>query len=303
MTGNPALTVTDLRITFQTEHADVEAVRGISFTLEPGESLAILGESGSGKTVTGRSLLGLVDHPGRVTGSINYDGREITGMSEVELRSVRGVGMSMVFQDSLDSLNPVFSVGSQLTEILRVRLHASRRDARQEALRLMSAVGIPDPESRIDNYPHQFSGGMRQRICIAMAIALEPKILIADEPTTALDVTVQAGILRLLRQLQKEREMSLIFVTHDLAVARLVADKVIVMYAGQIVERGVLEEVFKNPQHAYTKALLAAHPARAARWQDLASLSTELLLEDAPQEIEDDAMKTSISVLDARSRQ
>lgn len=266
-----ALAVDDLRISFDTERGTVDAVRNVSFTLAQGESLALLGESGSGKTVTGRSLLGLVDPPGRVSGSILYQGEQIVGSDESQLQSVRGLGMSMVFQDSLDSLNPVFSVGSQLTEVLRVRLGHSRRRAVSEALELMDAVGIPAPETRIHDYPHQFSGGMRQRICIAMAIALDPRVLIADEPTTALDVTVQAGILKLLRRLQRDRGMSLIFITHDLAVARLVADSVVVMNRGEIVERGVLEEVFARPQHSYTKTLLAAHPARASRWQDLGS--------------------------------
>ena len=272
MTTDPVLAVDDLRITFQTERAEVEAVRGISFELRQGQSVALLGESGSGKTVTGRSLLGLVDHPGRVSGSILYEGKQLVGRSEASLRSVRGVGISMVFQDSLDSLNPVFTVGSQLDEILRVRRGSKRGAARAESIALMEAVGIPDAASRVNDYPHQFSGGMRQRICIAMAIALEPRVLIADEPTTALDVTVQAGILKLLRRLQAERDMALIFVTHDLAVARLVADSVIVMYAGRIVETGDITEVFERPQHPYTKALLASHPARATRWQELASL-------------------------------
>ena len=272
MTTEPVLAVDDLRITFQTERAEVEAVRGISFELRQGQSVALLGESGSGKTVTGRSLLGLVDHPGRVSGSILYEGQQLVGRSEASLRSVRGVGISMVFQDSLDSLNPVFTVGSQLDEILRVRRGSKRAAARAESIALMEAVGIPDAASRVNDYPHQFSGGMRQRICIAMAIALEPRVLIADEPTTALDVTVQAGILKLLRRLQAERDMALIFVTHDLAVARLVADSVIVMYAGRIVETGDITEVFEHPQHPYTKALLASHPARATRWQELASL-------------------------------
>jgi peptide/nickel transport system ATP-binding protein/oligopeptide transport system ATP-binding protein len=265
----PALEVTDLAVTFRTERGDVPAVRGISFTLEPGESLAILGESGSGKSATAHSLLGLVDPPGEVTGSVRFGGTELVAMSERDLNTIRGRELSMVFQDSLDSLNPVFSIGSQLGEVFRARAGLSRAAAADRAVELMAAVGIRDPRQRMNDYPHQFSGGMRQRICIAMAIALDPNVLIADEPTTALDVTIQAGILRLLRTLQRERDMSLIFVTHDLAVARMVADSVIVMRHGRIVERGVLEDVFRNPRHPYTQALLDAHPARATRWQDL----------------------------------
>jgi peptide/nickel transport system ATP-binding protein/oligopeptide transport system ATP-binding protein len=179
------------------------------------------------------------------------------------------MGMAMVFQDSLDGLNPVFSIGAQLSEIFTVRLRMSREAAKAEAIRLMEQVGIPRARERFHDYPHQFSGGMRQRICIAMAIGLRPKILIADEPTTALDVTVQAGILRLIRKLQDDTGMGLIFVTHDLAVARLISRRVIVMYAGKIVEQGSTEDIFERPQHPYTRALLAAHPGRARSWRDL----------------------------------
>ncbi|GAA1995138.1 ABC transporter ATP-binding protein [Nakamurella flavida] len=276
---SPLLHVGDLEIDFHTVSGPVAAVRGVSFTLDAGDSLAIVGESGSGKTVTNRALLGLVDAPGEVRGSIRFDGTDVVGRSESDLRKMRGTGMAMVFQDSLDSLNPVFSVGSQLTEILRVRTGLPRRQARTRALELMTQVGIVDPENRIDDYPHQFSGGMRQRICIAMAIALNPRLLIADEPTTALDVTVQAGILRLLRRLQDERGMALIFVTHDLAVARLVARRVLVMYQGRIVEQGVTEDVFRDPRHPYTQALLAAHPARARTWRDLTPIPTDFATE------------------------
>jgi peptide/nickel transport system ATP-binding protein/oligopeptide transport system ATP-binding protein len=229
----------------------------------------MVGASGSGKTVLSRSLLGLVDEPGVVRGSITFDGLEIIGSSEAALRKVRGLGMAMVFQDSLDGLNPVFSIGSQLSEVLTVRLAMSRREAHAEAIRLMEQVGIPSARERYHDYPHQFSGGMRQRICIAMAIGLRPKILIADEPTTALDVTVQAGILRLIRRLQDETGMGLVFVTHDLAVARLISRRVLVMYAGKIVEHGSTEDIFERPRHPYTRALLAAHPARARSWREL----------------------------------
>jgi ABC-type dipeptide/oligopeptide/nickel transport system ATPase component len=276
VTAADGLSVADLAVTFRTERGDVPAVRGVSFDLEPGAGTAILGESGSGKSATARALLGLVDPPAQVTGSIRFEGTELIGKSETELDAVRGRGLAMVFQDSLDSLNPVFSIGSQLTEILRARLGRSRAAARDAAVELLDAVGITDPAARIHDYPHQFSGGMRQRVCIAMAIALEPRVLVADEPTTALDVTVQAGILRLLRRLQRERGMSLLFVTHDLAVARLVADSVIVMHRGRIVEQGVLEDVFRAPRHPYTRGLLDAHPARATRWQELRPMRADL---------------------------
>jgi oligopeptide/dipeptide ABC transporter ATP-binding protein len=270
------LRVRDLKVEFSSVHGGEprRAVRGVNFSVAEGGSLAILGESGSGKTVTGRALMGLVEcPPGRVSGSVEYDGMDLVGASESEMEGVRGKGIAMVFQDSLDSLNPVFSVGSQLTEIFRVRLGWSRRAARDEAVKLMTQVGIASAADRLGNYPHQFSGGMRQRICIAMAIALRPRILIADEPTTALDVTVQAGILRLIRDLQREAQMSLIFITHDLSVARTVATRVAVMYAGKIVEEGPIDEIYQRPSHPYTRALMQSQPDAVTEWSQLRPIS------------------------------
>jgi oligopeptide transport system ATP-binding protein len=263
------LQVRDVEIDFETLNGVVRAVRGVSFDIDRGDAVALVGASGSGKTVLTRALLGLVDEPGIVRGSIKFEDEEIVGRPEGALRAVRGTGMAMVFQDSLDGLNPVWTVGAQITEILTVRLGYSRADARAEALRLLRQVDIPRAEDRFDDYPHQFSGGMRQRVCIAMAVGLRPRILIADEPTTALDVTVQAGILGLMRRLQDETGMGLIFVTHDLAVARQISRRVLVMYQGRIVEAGVTAEVFASPRHSYTRALLAAHPGRSRSWRDL----------------------------------
>jgi oligopeptide transport system ATP-binding protein len=282
MTG--LLRVADLAVDFRTRGGVVAAVRGVSFNIDAGDSVAIVGASGSGKTVLSRSLLGLVDEPGVVRGSIDFDGIEVVGASEADLLKVRGLGMAMVFQDALDGLNPVFSIGSQLTEILTVRLGMSRREAKAVAIRLMQQVGIPEPEDRFHNYPHQVSGGMRQRICIAMAVGLRPKILIADEPTTALDVTVQAGILRLIKQLQEETHMGLIFVTHDLAVARLISRRVLVMYAGKIVEQGETNQIFERPQHPYTQALLAAHPGRVRSWRDLQPIPEDFVTDSSSPE-------------------
>ncbi|MEN3151261.1 ABC transporter ATP-binding protein [Neorhizobium sp. IRAMC:178] len=263
------LEISGLRISFESGFGKVDAVRGVNLTMDMGDAVAVVGASGSGKTVLGRSLLGLVDAPGVVRGSIKFGGEEIVGKSEKELRDIRGLGIGMVFQDALDGLNPVYTIGSQLSEIFTVRLGLSRSAAKSRAVSIMEQVGIRRASERYHDYPHQFSGGMRQRICIAMAIGLKPKILIADEPTTALDVTVQAGILRLIKDLQAETGMGLIFVTHDLAVARTISTRIVVMYAGQIVEEGPTEEVFRFPKHPYTKALLAAHPARVRSWRDL----------------------------------
>jgi peptide/nickel transport system ATP-binding protein/oligopeptide transport system ATP-binding protein len=263
------LTVRDVNIDFQTRTDVVHAVRGVSFDVGLGDAIALVGASGSGKTVLSRSLLGLVEEPGTVQGSIMFDGRELVGAPETELRKIRGTGIAMVFQDALDALNPVYSVGAQLTEIGTVRLGLGHAEAEANAIRLMQQVGIPNAEQRFRDYPHQFSGGMRQRICIAMAIGMKPKVMIADEPTTALDVTVQAGILKLIRDLQGETGMGLIFITHDLAVARQISRQMLVMYAGRIVERGPTEQIFEHPEHPYTKALLAAHPARVRSWREL----------------------------------
>ncbi len=266
----PLLRIADLTVRFPGLAGTVNAVRGVNLVLNAGDSIAVVGESGSGKTVTGRAILGLVQAPpAQFSGSIRFMGNEILGRSDRELRDVRGPGVAMVFQDSLDSLNPVYTIGAQLSELLRVRLGWSRAEARKEALNLMAQVGIPSPEERIDDYPHQFSGGMRQRICIALAIALRPRLLIADEPTTALDVTVQAGILRLIRKLQAERNMALIFVTHDLEVARNVAGRLLVMYAGEVMEEGPIDEIFDNAAHPYTRALLTSHPSAVAHWSQL----------------------------------
>jgi peptide/nickel transport system ATP-binding protein/oligopeptide transport system ATP-binding protein len=263
------LEIRDLRVRF----GPVQSVRGIDLTIDAGESVAILGESGSGKSVTGKAMMGLINPPGVVRGSVRFAGEELVGKTEAELMEVRGSGLAMVFQDSLDALNPVFSVGSQIMETLTVRLGWSRDKARARAIALMEQVGINDAGKRLDHYPHQFSGGMRQRICIAMAIALNPKLLIADEPTTALDVTVQAGILKLINRLQRETGMALLFVTHDLAVARQIARHLVVMYAGRIVERGPIDELFARPAHPYTKALLSSNPGSVEHWSDLQPIS------------------------------
>ena len=270
------LSVENLSVDFHTAEGVVSAVRGIDLTLAQGEAVAVVGESGSGKSVTGRALLGLLPSHAEVTGSIRFDGTEVTRASERKLRHLRGTGVGMVFQDSLDSLNPVYPVGAQLTEVLRVRRGMSRVQAKAESARLLHSVGIVDPERRLAAYPHQFSGGMRQRVCIALAVALQPQLLIADEPTTALDVTVQAGILRLLADLQRQTGMSLLFVTHDLGVARQVASSIVVMRAGRIVETGAIKTVFSNPQHPYTRALFAAHPDQATTWRDLQPIDDDL---------------------------
>ena len=264
VTGGPTpaalLEVDDLRVEFRTDYGVVHAVNGISYTLDAGETLAILGESGCGKSVSAQTIMGILDTPpGFVTGGeIRYRGRDLLTMSAKEQRDIRGEEISIVFQDALSSLNPVFSVGMQIGEMFRRHRGASRRDAKKAAVELMDRVRIPSAKERVDDYPHQFSGGMRQRVMIAMAIALDPSILIADEPTTALDVTVQAQIMDLLGELQRETGMGLILITHDLAVVGEIADRIAVMYAGGIVETGATDAVFGAPAMPYTEGLMAS---------------------------------------------
>ena len=253
------LRVDDLKVGFATEDGVVEAVGGVSFELQPGEVLAIVGESGSGKSVTAQTITGLTRAPNaKITGSVSYRGRELIGLDDDQLRDIRGEQIAMVFQDPMSSLNPVYRVGDQISEMIRAHRDVSKREASHRAIELLRSVGIPNPDRRARHYPHEFSGGMRQRVMIAMALALEPEVLIADEPTTALDVTVQAQILRLLDQLNRDRDLAVILITHDLGVVAEVADRVLVMYAGQIVEDATLDEIFYDPQHPYTWGLLGS---------------------------------------------
>jgi peptide/nickel transport system ATP-binding protein len=256
----PLLAVEALRVAFATEGGSLQAVDGVSFELAPGEVLAIVGESGSGKSVTAQTLIGLTRSPNAsIEGSVKLDGEELLGAGEETLRRVRGARIAMVFQDAMTSLNPVYRVGAQIVEAIRAhRPEVGRGEARELAVELLGSVGIPDPDRRADDYPHEFSGGMRQRAMIAMALALEPEILIADEPTTALDVTVQAQILDLLARLNRERGLATILITHDFGVVAEVADRVLVMHEGRIVDRGDLEEVFYSARDPYTRKLLEA---------------------------------------------
>ncbi|MCR9236687.1 MAG: ABC transporter ATP-binding protein [Alphaproteobacteria bacterium] len=257
------LEVRDLSVEFHTVHGQVKAVQSVSFHLDPGETLVILGESGSGKSVSASAVMNLIDMPpGEITsGEVLYRGKSLLDMTGEERRAINGAKIAMIFQDPLAHLNPVYSVGWQIIEMMTT--HGMPSDqAKQRAIELLLRVGIPDPESRMRAYPHQFSGGQRQRLMIAMALALKPDILIADEPTTALDVTVQAQILALLKELQAETGMGLLLITHDLGVVAEVADNVVVMNAGEIVESGPAGEVYANPQHPYTKRLIASAPGR-----------------------------------------
>ncbi|KPN13264.1 MULTISPECIES: ABC transporter ATP-binding protein [Bacillus] len=257
------LEVKDLAISFKTYGGEVQAIRGVNFHLNKGETLAIVGESGSGKSVTSQAIMRLIPMPPGYfkRGQILFDGQDIVKKTEKQMQTIRGKDISMIFQDPMTSLNPTMKVGKQITEVLFKHEQISKEAAEKRAIELLELVGIPMPEKRIKQYPHEFSGGMRQRVVIAMALAADPKLLIADEPTTALDVTIQAQILELMKEIQQKVETSIIFITHDLGVVANVADRVAVMYAGQIVETGTVDEIFYNPKHPYTWGLLASMPS------------------------------------------
>ncbi|GAA1601389.1 MULTISPECIES: ABC transporter ATP-binding protein [Streptomyces] len=269
--GTPLLEVRDLHVEFHTRDGIAKAVNGVSYSVDAGETLAVLGESGSGKSVTAQAIMGILDMPpGKIpSGEILFRGQDLLKLPADEYRKIRGSKIAMIFQDALSSLNPVHTVGAQLGEMFRVHRGMSKKDSLAKAVELMDRVKIPAAKARVGDYPHQFSGGMRQRIMIAMAMALEPDLIIADEPTTALDVTVQAQVMDLLAELQREMNMGLILITHDLGVVADVADKIAVMYGGRIVETAPVHEIYKRPAHPYTRGLLDSIPRLDLKGQEL----------------------------------
>ncbi len=265
------LSVRDLQVRFRSYAGNVHAVRGVSFGLKRGETIAIVGESGSGKSVSVKAIMGILSKNAIIDdGEILYDGKNLTKATEDDFHQIRGKRIGLIFQDPLSALNPIMKIGKQITEVLTLEKKMSRKDAKAKAIELMGAVGITQPELRFNQYPFQFSGGMRQRIVIAIALANDPEILICDEPTTALDVTVQARILELINELKEQRNLSVVFITHDLGVVANMADRVYVMYAGKIVEHGTCEDIFFSPVHPYTWALLSSMPDLETREKLLA---------------------------------
>ncbi len=262
MNNKKLLEINDLKVSFFTPAGEVKAVNGISYSLEPGKVLGIVGESGSGKSVSSYSVIGLIDKPGKIVGgSITFEGKDVSKMTKQERLQVAGNEVAMIFQDPMTCLNPVFTIGNQIAESLYHKYgKISKDEVKKRSVELLSLVGINEPEKRLSQYPHEFSGGMRQRAMIAMALAGAPKLLIADEPTTALDVTIQAQILELLKDIQKKTGMAIVLITHDLGIVADMADDIIVMYGGKIVEQGTVYSIFKNPRHPYTKGLLRSLP-------------------------------------------
>ncbi len=272
-TATPVLEVKNLDVDIRTPRGVVRVVSQVGFTARAGRTLALLGESGCGKSMTAKAIAGLLDSVAHVAGGeAILQGQDLNQMSDKQRRAVAGPGLGMVFQDALTALNPVYTIGTQLGEAFRIHRGMNKKQAKAQAIDLMRRVGIPEPETRVNSYPHQFSGGMRQRILIAMAVALSPRLLIADEPTTALDVTVQAQIMDLLAKLREEADMAVVLITHDLAVVAEESDDVCVMYAGNVVEQGTVEQVFANPTHPYTKGLLDSVPTDAHRGTELSSI-------------------------------
>ena len=268
------LSVRDLRTYFHDSDSTARAVDGVSFDVAAGETVAIVGESGSGKSVTALSILRLIRHPGKIeAGSgIFFEGRDLLAVDEAEMRGIRGNRIAMIFQEPMSALNPVLTVGDQIAEVVRVHTDATRHDAWERAIEMLALTGIPSARERASEYPHQLSGGMRQRVMIAMALALRPDVLIADEPTTALDVTIQAQILELLQQLQQQMGMAVLLITHDLGVVAEVADRVVVMYAGEVVESASVDDLFAQPAHPYTEGLMSAMPRLDQRTERLATI-------------------------------
>lgn len=267
--AGPLLEVNDLTVRLRTDEGEFDAVHGLSFSLHKGETLCLVGESGCGKSLTALALLGLLPDVGRIAcGSILFEGQELANVAERDWRNVRGPGMGMIFQEPMTSLNPVLRVGDQVAEMLRYHLGMSQKDALQRTVELFGLVGMAAAESRVNDYPHQLSGGLRQRVMIAMALSCNPKLLLADEPTTALDVTIQGQILSLLADLSRERGMGLLLITHDLGVVAEAADQVGVMYAGQLVELAAVEHLFAAPKHPYTQGLMRAAPSLETMGQD-----------------------------------
>jgi len=282
--AEPVLSVRNLRTVFHTDRETIRAVDGIGFDVRKGETVGIVGESGSGKSVTARSIMGLVERPGEILdgSSIRFNGEELTDYDDAAYRQIRGSGIGMVFQDPQKSLNPVYTVGNQIKEALRVNQGLTGEAATEEAIDLLEAVAIPDASRRLDEYPHEFSGGMRQRAVIAMMLACDPEFLICDEPTTALDVTIQAQILDLLQEIQDERDLSILFITHDMGVIAEIADRVNVMYAGEIVERAPVGDLFTNPRHPYTQGLLGAIPGEQDEGEPLRTIEGDVPTPNEP---------------------